>query len=189
MLEVWNDVFYDLFREAVGRYHAGNRGAEGFFTDSETRFLHSIGCRPNEMFDYVDTYAKSGIPSPTTVMLIAAVRRDYFLTIQDGVFYEGKPVINFDVPKFGAEYSGMPYLPRLLAIARAKLQGSLGQDLMYGSESDLRFFKDHGNIHPADFLRVVWAAADNDAKVYDYVRKSTLAVTPDSPDGENMKDE
>ena len=33
MEEDWNDTFYDLFREAVGRYHEGHRNVDGFFTD------------------------------------------------------------------------------------------------------------------------------------------------------------
>ena len=35
MEEDWNDTFYDLFREAVGRYHEGHRNVDGFFTDQE----------------------------------------------------------------------------------------------------------------------------------------------------------
>ena len=45
MEEDWNDTFYDLFREAVGRYHEGHRNVDGFFTDQEIIFLSSIGCR------------------------------------------------------------------------------------------------------------------------------------------------
>lgn len=39
MEEDWNDTFYDLFREAVGRYHEGHRNVDGFFTDQEIIFL------------------------------------------------------------------------------------------------------------------------------------------------------
>lgn len=52
--------------------------------------------------------------------------RDFFLTIQHGQFYQGKPVIGYDLPGFGDELSGLPYLPRLIAKARAKLAGSMG---------------------------------------------------------------
>ena len=41
MEEDWNDTFYDLFREAVGRYHEGHRNVDGFFTDQEIIFLSS----------------------------------------------------------------------------------------------------------------------------------------------------
>ena len=159
MEEDWNDTFYDLFREAVGRYHEGHRNVDGFFTDQEIIFLSSIGCRTRELFDFVETYARTGEPSPTTVLLMAAARRDFFLT-------------------------GLPYLPRLIAKARAKLVGSMGDDIIYCCENDRRFFRDHGNIHPADFLRVVWAAGDSDPKVYDYVRQRTLSVSSAVPDNE-----
>ena len=33
-----------------------------------------------------------------------------------------------------------------------------GEDIIYCCENDRRCFREHGNIHPADFLRVVWAA-------------------------------
>ena len=184
MEEDWNDTFYDLFREAVGRYHEGHRNVDGFFTDQEILFLSSIGCRTREVFDFVETYARTGEPSPTTVLLMAAARRDFFLTVQHGQFYQGKPVIGYDLPGFGDELSGLPYLPRLIAKARAKLVGSMGNDVIYCCENDRRFFRDHGNIHPADFLRVVWAAGDSDAKVYDYVRQCTLNVSSSVPENE-----
>ena len=126
MEEDWNDAFYDLFREAVGRYHEGHRNVDGFFTDQEIIFLSSIGCRTRELFDFVETYARTGEPSPTT----------------------------------------------------------MGDDIIYCCENDRRFFRDHGNIHPADFLRVVWAAGDSDPKVYDYVRQRTLSVSSAVPDNE-----
>ena len=184
MEEDWNDTFYDLFREAVGRYHEGHRNVDGFFTDQEIIFLSSIGCRTRELFDFVETYARTGEPSPTTVLLMAAARRDFFLTVQHGQFYQGKPVIGYDLPGFGDELCGLPYLPRLIAKARAKLVGSMGDDIIYCCENDRRFFRDHGNIHPADFLRVVWAAGDSDPKVYDYVRQRTLSVSSAVPDNE-----
>lgn len=115
---------------------------------------------------------------------MAAARRDFFLTIQHGQFYQGKPVIGYDLPGFGDELSGLPYLPRLIAKARAKLAGSMGDDIIYCCENDRRFFREHGNIHPADFLRVVWAAGDSDPKVYDYVRQRTLSSTAKPVDGE-----
>ena len=186
MEEDWNDTFYDLFREAVGRYHEGHRNVDGFFTDQEIIFLSSIGCRTRELFDFVETYARTGEPSPTTVLLMAAARRDFFLTVQHGQFYQGKPVIGYDLPGFGDELCGLPYLPRLIAKARAKLVGSMGDDIIYCCENDRRFFRDHGNIHPADFLRVVWAAGDSDPKVYDYVRQRPLSVSSAGPDNEQM---
>ena len=59
MEEDWNDTFYDLFREAVGRYHEGHRNVDGFFTDQEIIFLSSIGCRTREPMP-----ARENLPPP-----------------------------------------------------------------------------------------------------------------------------
>ncbi len=65
--------------------------------------------------------------------------------------------------------NGMAYLPRILAKARAKLRGELDSDLMFGCGGDRRFLKNHGDIHPADFLRQVWAAKEDDQKLAAWV--------------------
>lgn len=48
-------------------------------------------------------------------------------------------MIGYDLPGFGDELSGLPYLPRLIAKARAKLAGSMGDDIIYCCENDRRF--------------------------------------------------
>ena len=91
MAEDWNDTFYDLFREAVGRYHEGHRNVDGFFTDQEIIFLSSIGCRTRELFDFVELYARTGEPSPTTVLLMDQARRDFLLTSRKGSYTRASP--------------------------------------------------------------------------------------------------
>lgn len=39
-------------------------------------------------------------------------------------------MIGYDLPGFGDELCGLPYLPRLIAKARAKLVGSMGDDII-----------------------------------------------------------
>jgi hypothetical protein len=78
-----------------------------------------------------------------------------------------------DIPTFGEALEGIHYLPRLLAKARAKLRGELDADVMFGCGGDRKFFRDHGEIHPADFLRQVWAAGAEDAEVAAFVRGSS----------------
>ena len=75
-----------------------------------------------------------------------------------------------DVPTFGDELEGMPYLPRLIAKGRAKLRGELDPDMMFGCGGDRRFLKNHGDIHPADFLRQLWAADDDDLKLAAWIQ-------------------
>jgi hypothetical protein len=84
-------------------------------------------------------------------------------------------ISHHDLPGRGNELGGLPYLPRIITKARAKLRGELDPDLMFGCGGDRSFLRKHGDIHPADFLRHVWAARDNDQAIVDYV----LDYTPD----------
>ena len=60
-------------------------------------------------------------PPPSVV---AAARRDYFLTVQHGA-NSSKTLTRDDIPGFGDELEGLPYFPRILAKANAKLRGEL----------------------------------------------------------------
>ena len=48
-------------------------------------------------------------------------------------------MIGYDLPGFGDELCGLPYLPRLIAKARAKLVGSMGDDIIYCCENCLLY--------------------------------------------------
>ncbi|MEN9535256.1 MAG: hypothetical protein RIR37_529, partial [Verrucomicrobiota bacterium] len=74
-----------------------------------------------------------------------------------------------ELPTFGDTLNDIAYLPRILAKARAKLRGELDPDLMYSCGGDMNFLKNHGDIHPADFLRQVWAAGEDDQKIANWV--------------------
>lgn len=168
----WNDNFLELFDRCVSRYRSGDSDFEGYYTDSDLEFLGEIGCRTREFFDFVEDFCEDNAPSPTTALLVAAVRRDYFLSAQEEVPCSGPLLTRDDVPTFGEDLAGMPYLPRILAKARAKLRGTLDPDLMFGCGGDRNFLRKHGNLHPADFLRNVWAAGDDDQKVATWVASS-----------------
>ena len=68
----------------------------------------------------------------------------------------------------------MAYLPRILAKARAKLRGELDPDIMFCCGGDRNFLKKHGAIPPADFLRHVWAAGDNDLKLATWLKSQMV---------------
>lgn len=165
----WNDTFLELFDRCVSRYRAGDHEFAHYYTPADLGFLHDIGCQTREFFDFVEDFCEENHPSPTTALLIAAARRDYFLTVQKGVRGDGPLLTRDEVPTFGEELEGIAYLPRILAKARAKLRGTLDPDLMYGCGGDRNFFSKHGNIHPADFLRQVWAAKEDDRKIAEWV--------------------
>jgi hypothetical protein len=158
----WNDIFLALFDRCVSAYQAGNHDFESYYLPEDLAFLAGIGHKPREFFDFVEDLCEDGAPSASTALLVAAVRRDYFLTEQHGIPSGGRLLTRDDVPTFGDTLEGIPYLPRILAKARAKLRGELDPDLMFGCGGDRHFLKKHGGIHPADFLRRVWAAGGDD---------------------------
>lgn len=164
----WNDTFLALFDRCVAIYQGGNRDFETYYTPADLAFLAGIGHQPREFFDFVEDFCEDGEPSPSSALLIASVRRDYFLTVQKGT-PGGKLLTRDDVPTFGDALEGIPYLPRILAKGRAKLRGELDPDLMFGCGGDRNFLKKHGEIHPADFLRQIWAAGDDDLKLAAWV--------------------
>jgi hypothetical protein len=165
----WNDTFLELFDRCVSRYRAGDHDFENYYTPADHDFLCEIGCQTREFFDFVEDFCEDNSPSPSTALLIAAVRRDYFLTVQKNVASTDPLLTREVVPTFGEVLDGIAYLPRILAKARAKLSGTLDPDLMFGCGGDRNFLRKHGNLHPADFLRQVWAAKDDDRKVVKWI--------------------
>ena len=168
----WNDRFLTLFDRSVAAYRAENKDFETYYDDEDRAMLAEIGCKSREFFDFVEDFCDEGAPSASTALLIAAVRRDYFLVVQEGS-PSGKVFTRDDIPGFGEEIAGLPYFPRILAKARAKLRGELDPDLMFGCGGDRNFLSKHGHIHPADFLRHVWATGENTEKLASWIAKST----------------
>ena len=165
----WNDTFLALFDRCCGQYRAGNTEFLSYYSEQDLGFLASIGYQPREFFDFVEDHCDGDVPSPSTALLIAAVRRDYFLAVQNGTPTIAPLITASDLPTFGEELHGMSYLPRILAKARAKLRGQLDPDVMYGCGGDRNFLAKNGDLHPADFLRRVWAAGEDTSKLADWI--------------------
>jgi hypothetical protein len=166
----WDDLFLDLFNRSVKRYRSGDKDFTGYYGSADSALLKKIGYKPREFFDFVEDYCEEDAPSPSTALLVAAVRRDYFQVVMQGKPGE-KELTRDDIPTFGDELEGIVYLPRILAKARAKLRGELDPDLMYGCGGDRAFLARHGDLHPADFLRRVWAAEGDDSKIVAWISK------------------
>jgi hypothetical protein len=170
---MWDITFLQLFDRCLKLHASGRRDYASFFQADDLAFLASIGYQPREFYDFVEDLNNEQEPAASTALLIAAVRRDYFLTKQGG---QGSShvILRDDLPTFGDTLEGIAYLPRIITKARGKLRGELDPDIMYGCGGDRHFLAQHGNIHPADFLRHVWAAGDDDHKIAEYVisRKS-----------------
>ena len=80
------------------------------------------------------------------------------------------PTDSSSLPQKPEELDGIPWLPRIIAKATCFLEGGLCLDIMYGCGGDRRFLKEH-DIHPADFLRIVWASGGNNEKVLTSFKK------------------
>lgn len=165
----WHHALKRLFALSLERYRAGGRDPARFYDAAGQAYLASIGMRPQELYDFAEDHVKrDGDPDWETVLLVQAVRRDYFLTVQLG--QRGGTLVDTDaLPGKKEELGGLPWLPRLIAKARAKLLGEMPADLMYGCSGDRKFFREHG-LHPADFLRRSWAFGGDPERLLAYVR-------------------
>lgn len=164
----WEQRFSKLFQTSVDKYRDGHQKAEGMFDDKARKFLKSIGHTEQELFDFVEDFAKGGEPTLETALRIASVRRDYFLKEQNGIFSPHRIAME-DLPSKDAEIEGIGWLPRLIPKAEAKLRGEMPPDLMFGCGGDRKFFRTR-NVAPDDFLRKVWDAHGNHAEVVAWVK-------------------
>ncbi|MBK1884016.1 hypothetical protein JIN85_16470 [Luteolibacter pohnpeiensis] len=170
----WNDQFLTLFDRCVAAYQGGDKDFENYYSEVDLSFLASIGYQPREFFDFVEDYCEYGVPSISTALLVAAARRDFFLTVQHGVPSTNRVTAD-DVPAKTAEFHGIPYFARIIPKAKAKLRGELDPDLMFGCGGDRRFLANNGDIPLADFLRNVWACGDDDEKLATWVKDQIKA--------------
>lgn len=165
----WATSFRELFEDGLDAYRKGRQDAASMFTDAHRELLDEIGATPQEVFDLVEDTALASDPGFETSLLITAARRDYFLTVQKGV--RSDRVIDMDaLPGKDEQLAGIEWLPRIIEKARAKLRGEMPEALMYCCGGDRAFLREHG-IHPADFLREVWAADEDTDKIVEYVKR------------------
>jgi len=168
---LWDTQFLELFRQCLAAYKGGNHDFMSYYSENDLTFLKSIGYQPREFFDFVEDLGDGGEPTESAALLVAAARRDYFLAVQNGQPSD-RVVGSNDVPSRDEKLNGIAYLPRIIAKAQAKLRGELDPDLMFSCGGDRNFLRTHGPIHPADFLRQVWAADGDNQRIADFVQRS-----------------
>ena len=170
-LNAWTRNLRALYDKAVSLYRAGKRDDATYFSPDEKSFLASIGLRPIHVYDYVEDYITSGEPDWETFLLMAAARRDFFLFEQRGA--DNRCEIRPDqLPSKRAKLDGIAWLPRIIQKARCFLEGALCHDIMYCCGGDRHFLREH-HLHPADFLRAIWAARGDDQKMLAFVKNSS----------------
>lgn len=167
---LWHRRFRDLWETAAQLYEGGQRNAERFFSKDDLEWLGRIGCSTQEIYDFAEDWCGDGEPDYDTALLVTAARRDYFLFVLKGES-AAAPEPEKTLPKRKDELDGIPWLPRIIEKARRKLSGTLSDDVMYCCGGDRQFLSNHG-IHPADFLRVVWANLDDEKGIVEYVRQA-----------------
>jgi hypothetical protein len=167
------DKFHALYDKAVKLYAAGQSDQAKYFTADEQVFLAANGISVQAMYDYAEDHNGYGEPGYDRALAIEMVRRDYFLNVQ-----HGKPsTVVLDVAKMPAKtdaVKGIEWLPRLIPKTKAKLRGELPSSLMYSCGGDRNFFRTH-DIHPAEFLSLVWRNGDNDSATIEWVVKRSAS--------------
>jgi hypothetical protein len=172
-INAWTKRLHETYDKALSLYREGNRDLASYFSTEETSALASMGLKPINVYDFVEDFASWGEPDWDTFLLIAAARRDYFLYMQKGEL-SGAEISESDLPPKNAQLEGIPWLPRIIRKARCFLEGGLCHDIMYCCGGDRKFLRERG-IHPADFLREVWAARGDDAKILAFVKAARAA--------------
>jgi Domain of unknown function (DUF5069) len=170
-VNAWTRNLRAVYDKATSLYRDGKRDDATYFSDDEKDFLASIGLRPINVYDYVEDFVTSGEPDWETFLLIAAARRDHFLFEQKGLA-NPEEIRPDQLPPKRATLDGIPWLPRIIQKARCFLEGALCHDIMYCCGGDRHFLREHG-LHPADFLRAVATAKDDDQKILSFVNEST----------------
>lgn len=138
------------------------------FSAEDTSFLASIGCTPQELFDFVDDCLGCGDFDYETVLAVTEIRRRYFLEVMGGKA-TGRIVPMNDLPPKSAAVDGIAWLPRLIAKARIKLRGEMDPDLMYGCGGDRPFLRKHHMTLP-EFLQLVWDQGGDDRAIVEAVK-------------------
>jgi len=167
------EKLHALWEKAGRLYAQGRRGADTYFTADELAFLAANGLTAQYLYDYAEDFTSGGEPTWNTALAIELVRRDYFLNAQDGkasaaVLDETKMPAKTDTVR------GIEWLPRIIPKTKAKLRGELPPSLMYCCGGDRKFFKAH-DIHPAEFLSLVWRHEHNDDAIIDWVVRRSAA--------------
>lgn len=169
--EIWN--------HAVELYQGGNREPDSYFDQATLDELASIGLKTMDVYDYAEDFVSAGEPDFETFLMVCEARRDYFLTIQNGKPSDRTLDVS-SIPAKDIEVRGIVWLPRIFPKAIAKLRGELPDDTMYCCGGDRKFLKTN-HIHPAEFLRAVWAFEDDEAKLIDWVEARRPGVPVESP--------
>ena len=152
---------------AVELYRDGNQDASQFPIEEDVPFLESIGMNRMDVFDFAEDWVRMGEPDLAVFLLIHEQRKDYFWETQKKV-PSTQLLDPTSLPAKNESLHGIVWLPRIIPKARAKLRGELDPNTMYCCGGDRNFFRTN-QIHPAEFLRIVKRAGDDDQSIVQWV--------------------
>jgi len=170
----YQETFKILYDKAVERYAAGDHDKTSYYNEPELAFIKTNGFRIQDFYDYAEDWIHHQEPSYEIAQSIEQVRREYFLYKQNSQASD-KRISDADLPAKSDTLNGIRWLPRILPKARGKLLGELPDEIMYCCGGDRHFLATH-DIHPSEFLRVVWANMDNDDAILAFVEKRSPAL-------------
>ena len=163
----WRDQFEEVYRRAEKAYASGETTPQVMFNGADQAFLESIGATAQEIFDYVEDASYGGDPSFEDVLEVTAIREAYFRDVM-GSQFPGELIREASLPRKTDAVEGIPWLPRIIEKARAKLRGALPPELMYGCGGDRPFLRRAGISLPEFLALVRDAGADDEAIVRFY---------------------
>jgi len=171
----YQGTFKRLFDKAVSLYRNGNQDKDSYFDSEESAFIAANGWRTQDFFDYAEDLIHHDDPSYEIAQSIEQVRREYFIHVQKNVASDER-IASADLPGKSEALDGIVWLPRILPKARGKLLGELPDETMYCCGGDRDFLQTH-DIHPAEFLRVVWANLGDEAGIVEFVKSRSVYAT------------
>jgi len=167
----FHQPLHQLWEAALADYKAGGRHPGAYLKSKDQEFLTLIGANQQDLFDFAEDFACGGDPDFDIFLTIQSVRFSYLKIVQKGEL-SNHIKSREEFPEKEAKLEGIPWLPRIIEKARCKLQGELPEDLMYGCGGDRDFLQKH-NLHPAEFLQLVWQYFDDPAAIAAYLRENS----------------
>lgn len=164
----------EIWQKGYDDYRAGGRKPGAYLTEEDQAFLAEIGANQQDVYDFTDDYNRYGAPDWETFWSVQSLRFNYFQLVMKGRPGTYIRPMGEYTPK-DAEINGIAWLPRIIEKAQHKLRGELNPDVMYGCGGDREFFQKH-NLHPAEFLQLVWIHFDAPREIAAYLEEKSPAL-------------
>ncbi|MCZ6672955.1 MAG: hypothetical protein O7C75_08445 [Verrucomicrobia bacterium] len=164
----------EIWQKGYDDYQSGGREPGAYLTDEDQAFLASIGANQQDVYDFTDDYIRYGAPDWETFWSVQSIRFNYFKLVMKGLPSTTIPSMDEYTPKDG-EINGIRWLPRIIEKAQNKLLGQLDPDIMYDCGGDREFLELH-NLHPAEFLQLVWNNFDDFQAIAAYLEENSPAL-------------